>query len=354
LRFCLPIDVEAAPPGARLQEETRASYRTMGRRRRDRTERALMPTAQSRRAYSAAHFVLELDQHEIAGFFRSVEGGGVKAEILTYQTGDSPALWRQLSRPQYEDIKLEVGMSMAESFYKWIEAFFTGKVVRKSGAIVAGDFHYRERARREFSDALISELSFPKLDATDRNACYMGVTLVPERVRFMPGTMRSLEPYIGDTSQKLWTPANFELTIDGFEDACRRVTQVDGFTIKQEILEYRVGHRRDSMRVPGILEFPNLTFSVPEADAQPFIQHFTKHVIEGVPQPATRIGGGITLKDHRGSDLCSIALAGIDIASITPDKSDAQSDDIKQVKIEIAVESMKFTYASSDPASQLE
>src|SRR5438045_746359 len=95
--------------------------------------------SQSSRAYSAAHFVFELDQTEIAGFFRSVEGGGVKADILTHRTGYANAQWRQLGKPRYEDIKVQVGMSMSASFYDWIEAFFAGKVVRKNGAILAGD-----------------------------------------------------------------------------------------------------------------------------------------------------------------------------------------------------------------------
>ncbi len=305
-----------------------------------------MQPNQKARAYSAAHFVLELGQNEVVGFFRSVEGGGVKSEIMTYQAGPTTSIWRQLGKPKYEDLKIQVGMAMSKTFYTWIEKFFSGQVERKNGAIVAGDFHYKERARREFSEALISAIDFPKLDATDKNPCYMTVTLTPELVRFVKGSGNDLEAHNAGTGQKLWTAANFDFVIDGFEDACRRVTKVEGFSIKQKIHEYRTGNLRDALRVPGILEYPNLTFYVPEVDAQLFIDHFNKHVIGGTPQVSPRLTGMINLLDHTGAPLCEITLGGIDIASITPDKADAGSDEIKQVKVEISLESMKFAYKS--------
>ncbi len=297
------------------------------------------------RAYSAAHFVLELGKSEVAGFFRSVEGGGMKADVLTHQMGSNPEQWRQLGKPKYDDVKIQVGMSMSQTFYLWIESFFAGKVVRKDGAIVAGDFHYKERARREMYDVLISEVTIPKFDASDRSPCYMGVTLVPERVEFAPGSQRDLSPLVTATQQKLWTPNHFEFVISGLAQATRRTTKIETFSIKQQILEYRAGNQRNAARVPGRIAFPNLTFYVPEADADQLNDHFTKRVLRGAPPPSTRLNGAITATDSDGSPLCTISLFGIDIASLGPDKSDSTSQDIKQVKVEVTVERMEFKYA---------
>src|ERR1041385_9534547 len=111
-------------------------------------------------AYSAAHFALELDDMPDLGVFRSIEGGGIKADVMTYQNGGTYDRWRQLGKPKFEDIKLQVGMAMSAPFYDWIKEFFLGHAVRKDGAIVAADFYYKERARREFTDAMIKELTF--------------------------------------------------------------------------------------------------------------------------------------------------------------------------------------------------
>src|SRR6188474_3306712 len=129
------------------------------------------------RAYAAAHFALELHGIDSLGVFRSVEGGGIKADVMTYQNSGTYDRWRQLGKPKFEDIKLQVGMAMSEPFYKWIEDFFAGKATRKNGAIIAADFYYKERARREFTDAMIKEISFPKLDGQDKSTAYMTVAL---------------------------------------------------------------------------------------------------------------------------------------------------------------------------------
>src|SRR3954469_16389870 len=112
------------------------------------------PPPASTRAYAAAHFALELDGKDKVGLFRSVEGGGVKADVMTYQYGaydtEGYKRWRQLGKPKFDDIKLQVGRAMSKPFYLWLGEFFKGEASRKTGAIVAADFYYNERARREF------------------------------------------------------------------------------------------------------------------------------------------------------------------------------------------------------------
>jgi len=296
------------------------------------------------RSYTASSFILELDGSHIAGFFRSVEGGGVKAEVMTYQMGNAPDLWRQMSKPKYDDIKIQVGMSMSEEFYAWISQFFSGSIERRNGAIISGDFHYKERARRVMKNMLISEVQIPKFDAGDKAPCYMTVGLVPETVEFERGNPNiDLSPTVA-TRQKLWTPNRFEFTINTFEQCLARTTKIESFTIKQQILEYRSGNLRDPWRVPGRIEFPNLTFYLPEADAGPLIDHFGKRVLRGQPPPHTRLTGGITALDADLQPLCTISLAGIDISGIGPDKSDSTSQDIKQIRIDITCEEMSFKY----------
>jgi hypothetical protein len=299
----------------------------------------------SSRAYSAAHFLLELDQHENVGFIRSLEGGGVRSETLAYRGGDSHAIYRQQGAPHHEELRIQIGMSMSRSFCAWIEGFVSGRGVRKSGAIVAGDFHYKERARRTFRDAIIGAVTLPRFDGADRSPCYMGVTLLPERVELASGTAADLPRHIG-ARQKLWSPNRFDFAIDGFESATRRTMKVDSFTIKQEVHEYRSGDLKDPIRVPGRVELPNLFFYVPEADASPLFTHFTRTVVEG-RRTDGRLTGHLSARDSDGNALCTVDLHGVEIASIGPDRSDAGSQEIKQVRVEIAVEAMKLNHAAS-------
>src|ERR1051325_9112296 len=100
------------------------------------------------------------------GFLRSVDGGGLTTDIQTYQQGAIADLWRQVGRPKFGDISLQVGMGMSKVFYGWIADFFQRKLTRSSGAVVGADFNYRERSRRTFEDALISEVQMPTLDGS--------------------------------------------------------------------------------------------------------------------------------------------------------------------------------------------
>jgi hypothetical protein len=296
------------------------------------------------RAYAAAHFALELDDKQSVGLFKSIEGGGMKTDLIKYQVGSLHPTFFRLGKVKYEDIKVQVGMAMSKPFYDWIESFFRGVPMRKTGAIVAADFHFTERARREFDQAMITEATFPKLDGNDKGPCYMNVTIAPETVTYKPGSNQRLNQPERIRAQKLWAACNFGFRLDGFEDACRRVTKVDAFTIKQKPIEYHQGKVRQAIKVPGRIEYPNLAFYVPEADAEAFTTHHAKYAGQGTVQPDARLGGAITTYDNQGGELFTVAFTGAEIFNITHDKSDAGSEELKQVKIELCVESMTFTY----------
>jgi phage tail-like protein len=292
------------------------------------------------RAYAAAHFALELDGVEKLGVFRSIEGGGIKADVATYQNGGTYDRWRQLGKPKFEDIKLQVGMAMVPSFYKWIEEFFDGKSTRKNGAIIAADFYYKERARRKFTDALIKEFVFPKLDGTDKNTAYMSVSLGVEEIEFMKGDeARSLAQNEGNENQKSWKACNFRFKIDTF-DCCKRVTKIDSFTVKQNVLEYYSGGRRTASKTPSQIDFPQITFYLPEADAQPLAAHFKKRGVDG--QVPGRLHGQLETYDNEQQTVFTLEFFGADILNIQPDKADASTEEIKQVKIDMYVEKMTF------------
>jgi len=299
------------------------------------------------RTYAAAHFALELKGVDKIGMFRSIEGGGIKADVMTYQNGGIYDKWRQLGKPKFEDLKLTVGMAMSEPFYRWIAEFFAGTPSRKDGTIIAADFYYKERARRQFSDAMIKEMAFPKLDANDNNSACMTVTLAVEDMKFMPPAGEVIQQAAGSESQKSWKACNFRFTLDGFDPRTfKRVTKVEGFTVKQTVLEYHSGGRRTASLTPSAIDFPQISFSLPEADAGPLFEHFTKRGVGG--ELPGRFNGHIETFDNEKTTKFTFQFINADILNIQPDKSDASTEEIKQVKVDIYMESMTFKY-ESDP-----
>jgi phage tail-like protein len=296
----------------------------------------------SNRPYAAAHFALELHGINDLGVLRSIEGGGIKADVMTYQNGGTYERWRQLGKPKFEDIKLQIGMAMSEPFYNWIAEFFDGKAVRKNGAIVAGDFYYKERARREFTDAMIKELVFPKLDGQDKGTAYLNVSMGVEDILFKKGDEgKDLQQNGATETQKSWKACNFNFSIDGF-DCCKRATKIDSFTVKQNLIEYHSGGRRGPSKTPSQIEFPQISFYLPEADAQPLADHFKKRGVDG--EVPGRLHGQIETFDNAKESRFMLEFFNADIINIQPDKADASTEEIKQVKVDLYVESMKFTY----------
>jgi phage tail-like protein len=301
-------------------------------------------SSNQRRAYAAAHFALELDGKQDVGLFKSVEGGGVKTDLVKYQVGGDHKTSFRLGKPKFDDLKVQVGMAMSKPFYEWVSAFFRGKPERKSGAIVAADFYYKERARREFFEAMISEVVFPKLDGADKGGAYMGVTISPERLEYKQPSGAEIKQAERVDKQKLWAACNFGFTLKGFEQACQRVTKVDSFTIKQKPVEHWVGGSRTPVKTPGRIEYPNLVFYLPESESWALVDYHQKRTIRGGVQDPTRLDGQLTTYDNGGAELFTIDLLGCEIFAVTHDKSDASSEEIKQVKVEICVEEMSFAY----------
>jgi hypothetical protein len=303
-----------------------------------------MTTGNENRAYAAAHFALELSGIDDLGMIRSLEGGGLKADVMTYQLGGTYERWRQLGKPKFEDIKLQIGTAMSKPFFEWISDFFSGKCERKNGAIIAGDFFYKERARREFTDALITEMVFPKLDSADKNTVYMNVTMAVENIIYKKGEGKELDHTTNQQSQKAWKACNFTFKIDGFEDECARVSKVDSFTVKHTMLEYHSGGRRSAAKTPSQIDFPQISFYMPEADSQKLADHFKARGVDG--EVPGRMHGQLTTFDNEKKTMFTLELFDMDIVNITPDKADSTSEEIKSVKIDCYVERMSFTYGA--------
>ena len=54
---------------------------------------------------------------------------------------------------------------------------------RKNGAVIAYDFNYKEQARREFFDAIITEIGLPRLDGASKDAVAFILKFRPKKMR---------------------------------------------------------------------------------------------------------------------------------------------------------------------------
>lgn len=310
----------------------------------------MIGTTSSTRAYISNRFVLELDDGgmKYMGTLQSVDGGGLKSDAVEEKVGKDGHTSRHPGRPKYDDVTIQVGMAMAPRFWKWIKASFNYEPLRYDGAIIALDYDNNERWRRTFKGALISEVQFPQLDGAAKEPAYLTVKFAVESVseeqKGKGGKYKPEEQSQGEwDKQRLWLPSNFAFKIDQFPQDSLTHAKVDGFTVKQNIITTPVGGFLVADKEPGRVEFPNLSVTVLQRDAQPWTDWYNKYVRDGHYEREQEKTGHVMYLGRdldQGKPLLTLDIYGMGILAVTPVKHDAKQDGMQKVKIDLFCESM--------------
>ena len=296
---------------------------------------AAVAGAEATRSYSAAHFVMELEGQS-AGALRSVEGGGASAVIGTDGLGG-----KQVVLPKYDDYTVEVGLGSSGLMNEWIAGFVNGQAPRKDGAIIAADFNYKAQRRAEFGQALITEVTVPKLDGSSKDPGALTVKITPYISALKKGGGETVKAP-ASKAQKLWLPSNFRLEIGGLE--CKRVAKIDAFTIKQSLED--IGEVREYQKVPGKIEYPNLKLSIAQADLDSWLAWYENFLVKAQNADSDEKDGTLTfLASNLKDEIGRIELKRIGLVRLTPFLREANADAVARFEVELYVEEMKLQFA---------
>lgn len=292
--------------------------------------------------FSSANFILELDGTPTS-IVRSVEGGVIKTEMLTYHANaQKGAIWRQNGKLKYEPLKVVAGLSAGLPLYNWMNSFCKGDCLRKTGAVVVADFNYVEQGRRDF-EGIISSLDFGAFNATDKNPANVTITIDCEALGYAPPAKGAKIGGSDDAvaKQQHVAACNFEFIYDNYSaQPIKRVTKVDAFSLKGKTIEYHHGGRLDPIKIAGKIEQPNITFYMPEIDAAFFIK-LMDEAKKGNRPPQS--DAALRFFNNQKSVQGEVKFMGCHVFNVQPDKLDANNEDVRQVKVEMAIESMSFT-----------
>ncbi len=267
------------------------------------------------------------------------------AEVMTYQMGPNYDRWRQLGKPKFEDIKLQVGMAMSEPFYTWISKFFDGKVDRKTGAIVAADFYYKERARRNVQGGDDQGAHVPQARRHRQERRVHDRRRSRSRTSCSRRATASSSPCPpASTSRSCGPPRTSSFRLDGFE-ACNRVTKIDSFTIKQTIIEHHMGGRHGADQDARARSSSRTSRSTCPRRTR---SRSSTAQSDAADRSTARSRGGCTARSRPTTTIagrCSRSSSSVPTSSrVTPDKSDVVIEEIKRSKVELYTEKMAFTY----------
>lgn len=303
------------------------------------------PGSPKARAYVGGRFELEIN-NELVGVLNAVDGGHFKSEPIGEQVGGENLVTRYPGRQKWEDITITCGASMSKLFWDWVKESIDNKPTRRTGAIIARDFDNRERSRRTFIDAIISEIQFPQLDLKSKTPKNITVKLASERMTFEPKTGPKAQTGPGRVDrQKKQTPQNFSFKIEGIDDFhTRRVVKIDAFSVKQNVINAPVGGLLYAPKAIGRVEYPTISLYTPESFIDPWMKWWEKFVGKGEHIGANERTGSITyLNSTFKEELINLDLQGIGITGITFDKHDGHVEQIRNVKIDLYVETMTLS-----------
>lgn len=307
------------------------------------------------RPYISGRFILELDDSssssKAVGTLQAIEGGSFKSEVVDEKVGSDPLVMKYSGRPKFEDVTIQVGMAMAPRFWKWIKASFNYEAKRYNGALVALDFDNMERWRRTFSDALIKEVTFPTLDGAATEPAYMQVKFAVENIE----EKKSFVKYQAEqeapqewNKQRLWLPSMFTFKVDGLSGDKVETVKIESFTIKQEVFDAPVGGILQVAKEPGRVEFPNLSVTILQRDADKWMKWWDEFVRAGNHQQSKQKNGHISFLTREagnrgiltGNPLVTLDIYGMGILGVSPVKHDSKKAELQKVKLDLYCERM--------------
>src|SRR5258706_9695716 len=110
------------------------------------------------------NFVLYLEGVE-CGRVVSVTGGNATADVISEPPGPDHIVKKHLAGVKYEDIQVNCGIGISKPVYDWIRATLKRTFQRKSGSIIVANYDGTVLRTLEFTNALITEIDIPAIDA---------------------------------------------------------------------------------------------------------------------------------------------------------------------------------------------
>lgn len=297
------------------------------------------------RSFTAGRFALDVGGYNV-GFLKKFSGMAMEADIVANDLGPDNVQKKHVSNIKWTAGKATVGIGMGKGMYDWIKQSFDKAYEPKNGWLESGDFNYKAQTRLDFEDALITEVTVPKLDGSSKDAAYFDVTFEPERVRWAKGGGNDIRSKVGP-KQKAWLCSNFRVEIGSLP--CSRVASVDSFTWKCAIAADQIGIHREPTKHPAKVTVPDLKLSVSMADHMPWADAARSWFVDGMHEENNEMDGRIVfLGPDMKKELGEITLMNVGFKKFSKDDLEANSEKIARFSVELYVEKMAFKIAEFD------
>ena len=251
--------------------------------------------------------------------------GGTPVGVLANDEIKDPYIHKHIAGVKYEEISVKFGLNMSTPVYDWISEFMAGKKTSHNGSVVATDGSNNIKSRVDFTNALITEVGFPALDAASKEPAGMTLKFQPATTRYRVATGNVTPP---SGTGKAWLPGNFRLSIEPLD--CSRVAKIGAFTVKQSSISIEK------------IEVTPLQFTLSDTSSKTWRVHMDSFVVRN---SGKELDGKLeVLNIALDKTLATIEFGHMGIYRLEPDRPSPGGDGIKRLEAEFYCEEIAFTY----------
>jgi hypothetical protein len=296
--------------------------------------KAVRPTNIGRR------YLLALDGTP-AGYLHSLEGGEITGQVVDVRSGTDPVAHKHIAGIKYEDFTFQADLSLTKDFYSWITDSWSSNYGRKDGTVVTLDYKDKPLYEDAFYNSLISEVTFPACDASSKDQCLLTVRCTPEYTRRHKSAKGEITKFSKGV-QKKWLASNFRFEMGSLP--CNYVSRIEPFTVKQSVQSDQIGERRDYLKEPSKVDFPNLVVTLAESHAKEWIDWHEDFVIKGNNSQDKELSGALVfLSADKKTELARISFFNVGIFQVKF-LSDPGVEAVARVQASLYCDRMEFQY----------
>jgi phage tail-like protein len=284
--------------------------------------------------YAAGMFILEIDG-AASGHCTSVSGGHIKADVSEMKTGTG-FVRKAIAGIGVEPMKIELGLGMAKGMIEWMRAFSEGTDLRKTGILHACDYSGKSMAIREFKNAMITECSWPALDAKSKDFGKVNLSLALEEVTETKGSGAKVGAAL-NKAQKMVSLQSFAFELGGLP--CDGISKIDAMKQEVKFAKAQKGKFRNYVITPTSKSVSNLKVTGDMADYDAWYQSYKRFVIDGKCTDDDEMTGSIIYyAQDQTTELCRLTIGNVGWISLERQKLEAGKDEIDLAIAELYVE----------------
>jgi hypothetical protein len=232
---------------------------------------------------------------------------------------------------------------MGKEMYTIIQRAFEAQQEPFDGALLIADFNYKIQSSLNFAGAIVTSVTFPKMDGTSKDSAYFDLEWEAETVRWLRGDNSDIRRPIAP-AQKAWLSSNFRFEMGGLP--CNRVATIDSFTWKCAVVRDPIG---EPTKRPATVTIPNIKVEVSMADYDAWFQAAKKWFIDGDHEAKDEMPGAIIfLAPDMKTEIGRVTLKNCGFAKFTHGTFEANSEKAARFSCEFYVEEMEFAITDED------